>query len=325
MTDPNTKAEITPFIPTWWGRSGTLQTILSSIWPQPNTALPGSHMEIPLTDGDRILCKVDRPHSWKSGDPFYLIVHGLTGSSESLCVSRLTEALFLAGKMCIRMNLRGCGDGEGLAHQVSHCGRSADVHEVCTQLHKTFPGSPLHLVGFSKGGNIALKAGAEISDKPDFPITTCIAICPPIDLEACVRYLGEPQRCWIDQYFVTKLKRSTQRHHHRFPELGTVHFARKMSLYDFDDCYTAPQCGFDNAHDYYQQSSAKKVLHNCARPTLIVAAKDDPCIPLKIFDEIPYHPLLRLTLSEYGGHIAFVGQNKGQNWLANLVLQWSAS
>ena len=56
-------------------------------------------------------------------------------------MTRLALKLWQRGVRAIRMNMRGCGAGVGLARQPYHSGRSADVHAVLEELHAEWPQS----------------------------------------------------------------------------------------------------------------------------------------------------------------------------------------
>jgi predicted alpha/beta-fold hydrolase len=87
----------------------------------------------------------------------------------------------------------------------------------------------------------------------------------------------------------------------RLPEVRTVR--------RFDDVFTAPHFGFEDAEDYYHRASAMRVIDAIGIPTLIVAAGDDPFVPPEPFLDarVTGNPHITLELSEHGGHCAFLG------------------
>ena len=62
------------------------------------------------------------------------------------------------------------------------------------------------------------------------------------------------------------------------------------SLYAFDECYTAPQCGFRDALDYYRQCSAASLVPRLTMPCHILFAADDPLIDAHVFDAVALPP-----------------------------------
>ena len=61
--------------------------------------------------------------------------------------------------------------------------------------------------------------------------------------------------------------------------------ARIRSIREFDDAYTAPFHGFQDAADYYHRASAMRVIDKISVPTLIITAADDPFVPPGPFRE----------------------------------------
>ena len=89
------------------------------------------------------------------------------------------------------------------------------------------------------------------------------------------------------------------------------------AIIEFDDRYTAPLHGYQNAIDYYQQCSALYFLDAITLPTLIVNALDDPflsesCYPV---DQLKNHPSVNLETPKQGGHCGFTLFNQnGVYW-----------
>jgi uncharacterized protein len=80
------------------------------------------------------------------------------------------------------------------------------------------------------------------------------------------------------------------------------------SVRDFDETYTAPHFGFRNASDYYHRASAMRVIDRICVPGLIITAEDDPFVPSLPFRDprVQANRSLRVIVSRYGGHCAFV-------------------
>ena len=75
----------------------------------------------------------------------------------------------------------------------------------------------------------------------------------------------------------------------------------------FDDLFTGPIHGFENADDYYTRSSCKQYLGGILQPCLIVHAKDDPFMSPDIVptpDELSNST--ELAVSHNGGHAGFI-------------------
>jgi predicted alpha/beta-fold hydrolase len=99
------------------------------------------------------------------------------------------------------------------------------------------------------------------------------------------------------------------------------------SLRAFDDAYTAPDGGFLNAADYYEQVGARHVLQQIAVPTLILTAQDDPFIPYRTFDipAIHSHSDIHFIAAQHGGHCGFVQRTRSEEdvfWAENRLIEF---
>jgi len=92
-------------------------------------------------------------------------------------------------------------------------------------------------------------------------------------------------------------------------------FRRIATVRDFDNVVTAHFCGFEDAADYYARSSARGVMSQIRRPTLIMIAQDDPFVPFGPFRDaaIAGNSFITLVAPEHGGHCAFISQEAGPN------------
>ncbi len=75
-----------------------------------------------------------------------------------------------------------------------------------------------------------------------------------------------------------------QRKAELFPErYSTDRFFGPRTLREWDDAITAPEWGYRDASDYYHRGSALPVTGQIHVPTLILAAHDDPLVPIASF------------------------------------------
>jgi predicted alpha/beta-fold hydrolase len=262
---------------------------------------------VQLLDGDMIALEVSTPQGWRPYDPTVVLLHGLCGCHRSPYMQRLARKLLRHGLRAIRMNLRGCGSGKGLARYPYHSGSSADVLAVLDRLYQDAPASPVTLVGFSLGGNIALKLAGEMSATVPENLQRVIALCPPADLVACAHLLSQPTNRLYNRYFTRLLCADVAYRHARFPDLPPVALPDGLSLYEFDEYYTAPQGGFRDALDYYRQCSAAPLVPRIPVPCHILFAADDPLIDAHVFDGVVLPTNVQVIRTSHGGHLGFLG------------------
>jgi len=252
-----------------------------------------------------------------------VLVHGLGGSASSSYLVRVARRLESQGILTVRVNLRGAGEGAPHARLPYHSGRSEDVRAVGEWLHRRFPSSPVTVLGFSLGANIALKLAAEMGEQRFGSIDSFVAVSPPVDLEASCRKIA--LRPVLDRFFVDGLRRHVAEIHRHFPELHEPRFPKRMTLMDFDEAYTAPRGGFMNARDYYARSSSGPLVASIRAPTLLLYAEDDPLIDTDALRALRSRSQLDVVATPQGGHVAFLGNPLGGRpfrWMDELLLRW---
>ena len=97
------------------------------------------------------------------------------------------------------------------------------------------------------------------------------------------------------------------------------------TLFEFDDIFTAPLHGFENATDYWRRASAKPVLGDIALPAWVINPQNDPFVPQSCLpkqDEVA--PCVELCQPKDGGHVGFTsGAFPGTlQALPQAVLRW---
>ena len=83
---------------------------------------------------------------------------------------------------------------------------------------------------------------------------------------------------------------------------------------------------FANAADYYARVACGQYLHAIRRPALIVHALDDPfMVPGIVPKATALAPSVTLELSEHGGHVGFLSQDRRGRpdyWLERRFSDW---
>jgi predicted alpha/beta-fold hydrolase len=233
--------------------------------------------------------------------------------------------LWARGVRAVRLNLRNAGSGFGLSRGVYHAGRTEDVRRVVEWAARRAPRSPIALIGYSLGANLVLKLAAEAADDPLPGFDCVLAANPPIDLAESARYIRRPMSQFYDQHFVKQLCSDVGRLHDAFPDLGPVSFPTQLTLYDFDNHYTAPRNGFSGADDYYRRSSAAPMVPRIKADGLVVHSLDDPFIPAEPFGRIAFPPGLALELIPGGGHLGYLSRQSwdgDRRWLDARLIAW---
>jgi predicted alpha/beta-fold hydrolase len=281
--------------------------------------------EVELPDGDRLLVLESVPPDWEPEMPAAVLVHGLAGCADANYVVRLSRLLLRMGIRTVRVNLRGSGEGFGLARQIYHAGRSDDLRQVLRWQSARIPGSPIALIGFSLGASLVLKTGIEATDQPIDGLDCLLAANAPIDLIHCAALMRLPENLLYNWNFVRWLRSMVDRLHRQFPELGPPNLDGVRTLYEFDDRYTAPKSGFASADDYYTRCSVSSTIGRIALPGLVVHALDDPFIGAEPFLNIEQPPTITVDLVRYGGHLGYLSRKPwmgSHRWLDSRLSTW---
>lgn len=305
--------------------SGLAQTIAAAYWPTTVDRLSKKYHDILLDDGDALRVVENRPAQWSPGDRIVILVHGLAGSHESNYMVRMAQRLYKQNILVIRVNLRGCGVGHGLARFPYHSGRSEDLRFVLRWLQQKFSSSPVTQVGYSLGANITLKLAGEDGTRQTGNLDSVVAISPPADLAKTALHLRNSSNVLFDQFFVWKLRYDTYKLHKQFPDIPRPKIPLKISLTQFDDYYTAPRSGFSSAQDYYSKSSSAPLVQNIDVPCLILCSHDDPIIEAKSVANLKLSSSTELVMTKAGGHVGFLGRAGSSfenQWMDNLIARW---
>ena len=314
------------FRPSRWLRNRHLQSMLASTHWRRGRLLRGCaplaaaarELLLDCGEGVRLQCFISSP-AHGSGRPVVLL-HGWEGSADSLYVLSLAQLLFERRFEVVRLNLRDHGDTHHLNRELFHSCRLAEVTGAVHALQQQWPGRPLHLIGFSLGGNFLLRVAAQAREA-GLDLARVIAVSPVLEpaetLMALQRGLPGYQR-----YFVNKWLRSLRRKQAAWPdsydfrELTRMRDLRLMTA-ELVRCHT----DFATLEDYlngYAITGAR--LARLEVPASILTSLDDPIIPATALARLARPAGLSLTVSRYGGHCGFFEHLRGLTWLEQRIL-----
>lgn len=246
--------------------------------------------------------------------PTLALVHGLEGSSESAYMRGLAALAFAGGFNVLRINQRNCGGTERLTATLYNSGLSADFRAVLFELIERDRLPQIFFAGYSMGGNLVLKMAGELGATRPRELRGVAAVCPTLELAACVDAIARPGNGLYQWHFVRHLKSRMRRKAKLFPGRFALNgMGRVRTVREFDEAITAPHCGYRDAADYYERASALRVAERIAVPTLIVTSKDDPVVPFAPFErpEIAGNPQIQIVATEHGGHCSFISRSAG--------------
>ncbi|MCH9611616.1 MAG: hypothetical protein S4CHLAM102_00860 [Chlamydiia bacterium] len=299
------------------------QTVLSSLIDFDSGIRSKTHY-LDLTDGDVLAYEESTPDAWRPDMPIVVMVHGLCGSHRSHYMKRISRKFFNKNVKAIRLNLRGCGSGKGLARNIYHSGCSPDIAFALRTIKKQYPDAPLYLIGFSLGANLVLKLAGELGEKAKDLLHGVISVSPPVDLLSSARLFAQPSNHFYERYFLKLLIEDITFIHNKFEDLPKYDLPANININDFDELYVAPRANFPSALDYYRVCSSKRVIRDIKIPAKILFAQDDPIILHTSLDGIALPKNVQVYKTKYGGHIGYMGINvfKEFRWLDHRVTGW---
>ena len=304
-------------------RNPHLLTIAGNYWPRKidERRFPAIRRLYQIDERTTILAFEHQPEAPARGQIVFL--HGLEGCADSGYILSFAQEALTRGFGVHRVNLRTCGGTEELCETLYHSGLTSDTRFILKEL-QTRRLDPLFLVGFSLGGNIALKLAGELGETS--LLAGVCAVSTPIDLAACVRECTDkPANFLYARRFLERLRDRVKRKAKLAPHLyNAAGLKNAKTIWEFDDHFTAPLFGFGTAANYYATQSSMRYLKSIRVPTLVVSAKDDPLVPFQIYNhpEFRSNPALTLLAPEHGGHVGFLSRHKPRFWLDQVTLNW---
>lgn len=288
-----------------WLFNGHLQTIVPSLFRNSHP-LPFERERVDTPDGDFL----DLDWLRKGSSDLVIISHGLEGNSRRPYMAGMARHFFSNGYDVLTWNFRGCSGELNRTPIFYHSGATYDLDLVVEHAGKNY--TNIYLVGFSLGGNLTLKYLGENRDRNP-KIRKAVAISVPLHLESSCIKISTGENVVYANRFLKTLKEKVVQKSKLFPnEIPTGILRKIKTLQDFDDHYTGPLHGFDDAHDYYEQNSSLYFLERIRIPVLILNAQNDPflserCFPVSLGRKLDH---VWMDFPRDGGHVGFSPRKK---------------
>jgi predicted alpha/beta-fold hydrolase len=310
-----------PFLGTGGGHRQTLLGYLlrrSMRW-----TLPSEDLIVESKDGERLLVRASFQEQAREKSPALVLVHGLGGSDASGYLVAAGLLAYRRGYHVLRMNMRGAGDSEGLCRGLYNAGLDQDLLSVLERAAGETPA--VAAAGFSLGASLMLLTLGRRREALPKAVFGAAAVSPPLSLRACALALERGGNRLYAAHFMGGLRRSYRRKQQVLPSLYEARLeAGTRTVFEFDDLITARYGGYTGAEDYYERSSAGPWLSRIDRPTLVLAAQDDPMIPIESILPFASSGAVTREYSRTGGHVGFLGEAEapGHFWAAERILSF---
>ncbi len=307
------------FKPAWWLSNAHLQTLFPALVRRPQAL--NFHQRERLYTIDNDFIDID----WcakQSKKPLVILLHGLTGSSQSPYITGLQRTFLQQGWRSAVLNFRGCsGEPNNLARSY-HSGDTEDINFLYQTLRQREPQTPIAMIGFSLGGNVLLKwlgeQGKHIS------LVAAIAVSVPLQLDVCATKLDQNFSKIYRNHLISNLIAYMKKKQQHLESQGLYEEVKKIirlgdlngikSFWDYDNRVIARLYNFKDVHEYYQLSSSRQFLKDIQIPTKIIQALDDPFMTKDVLpDQSELSPFVQLELTRSGGHVGFISGNNPFN------------
>lgn len=315
------------FTPAWWLNNRHLQTVYPALMRK--TARPCCRRERLVTPDNDFL---DIDWCGEGQQPLVMLLHGLTGSSQSGYIIGLQQALLAQGWRSVALNFRGCSGEYNHTARCYHSGETEDIQFLYHTLRQREPHMPMAAVGFSLGGNVLLKWLGEQGH--NLNLEAAVAVSVPYLLAECATRLDTGFAKVYRDNLLAELKHYVAAKHAYLTMLGKSEEANKLaqvgdlsgirSFWQYDGLVVAKLHGFKDAQDYYQRSSSRQFLKAIRVDTLLLHSEDDPFMTPAVCpqpNELSASTVLELSRS--GGHVGFItGSNpfKPKYWLEQRIV-----
>jgi predicted alpha/beta-fold hydrolase len=315
------------FEPSWPLRHAGVQSALASFkprnWPKRGHRMARAARQHVLDCGEGV-----RLMGLHSGQPaghapkgLAVLIHGWEGSHDSVYLFSLACTLYDAGYDVFRLNLRDHGGTHALNEEMFHSARIKEVLGAVKAVGQLDAARPLFVVGFSLGGNFALRIGlrgAESGARPDL----AVGICPAINPGATLRALDEGP-AFFHRYFIKKWRRTLVAKAAAWPK--RYDFSEQLAMDNFVEItarFVERYTEYGSLEKYLATYTlTPEILRTSNAPLAIITAQDDPVVPFADFHGLADTPDLRFLAPRYGGHCGFVENFRLRSWAERRILE----
>lgn len=298
-----------------------LQTLRNFLLPQPRIDSASASIKLPMSDGDILAARLNMPID-PPKRPLIILVHGLTGSENSVNIISAANYLVQKSWRVLRINLRGTMPTRPQARGHYHAGKTEDLLQALTQLPTQLLNNGIILIGHSLGGNLILKfLGEGLGDKN---ILGGVSISAPLILRDTCTQMMKPRNFFYHRHILKAMKEEALAPGAELSHSQTEAITSARSIYDFDHNFIAPLFGYQDADDYYVNNSSGRFLRGISKPTLIIHALNDPWIPPEVYLETQWdlYPTIKTKITKSGGHLGFHGKTNKVAWHNLVTHDW---
>jgi predicted alpha/beta-fold hydrolase len=236
-----------------------------------------------------------------------ILIHGWEGSADSTYIVSTARFFFRRGYDIFRLNLRDHGRSHHLNQGLFHGALIEETAQAVLNIARLLPNRSCFLIGFSLGGNFALRIALRQTSFPIPNLKKVFTISPALDPYLTTLAIDNSPAVYR-VYFLNKWKRSLRRKQQCFPEIYRFEeILRHKTCMALTEAIMPWYPELGHYRDYFRRYTLTgNTLAFLAMPVTIITAEDDPFLPPDDFRSLPHNRFLDLFIQRYGGHCGFL-------------------
>lgn len=317
------------FRPTALIRHPQVQSILATKSPRRRKWLArGSRMEslchshtLDCGDGVKLVGYHSPQPAGVAARGLCVLIHGWEGSHESAYLYSMACALHGAGYNVFRLNLRDHGGTHHLNKELFHSARMDEVLGAFRAILALDATLPLFVIGFSMGGNFALRVAMQGPGAGVVPRLT-VGISPAIEPGHTLQAIdGGPGL--IRWYFNDKWRKTLAAKKAAWPDYDFSHYHRLPNFVEITRRFVEEHTEYGTLENYLAQYTLTPAqIIAAASPVAVITSRDDSVIPFHFFDGLREEGAVRAFIAtDLGGHCGFIQNLNLDCWAEQRVLE----
>lgn len=216
----------------------------------------------------------------KSINKLMIMVHGLTGGSETTYMREISKDYAARGYKVAIVHNRGISDTPIVTPLVYHAAFTGDIKDSIRYIRNKYPNVPCYALGVSMGANLLTKLFGETHEFDDY-ILGFVSVSNPLNMLAAVKL----NKGTIIDYFIKKRLKAI---------FSKYKILKNVEGIDFESIKTAKSTteldnevtikihkSFTSVDDYYTKTSSYYDIKNLRIKSLFINARDDRLSPIK--------------------------------------------
>ena len=232
---------------------------------------------------------------------------GWLGHKDSKYLIPLADLLHINNFDIIRIHPIDHGDTEHLNKDFFRATDIQTLIEAVEFIGNKYQNNEIHLIGFSLGGNIALRISA--CESINF-LKSTVVISPVIDPEISMRAMDNTS--WIlKKYFVNKWRRTLRRKMRLHNISNLEESLRYKDLEKMTEFFTKNFSPHSDVKELFSGYAINQdIINQIKNNTLIYSSVDDPCVPIEPLCKLHQTDNVKFKPQQYGGHCGFIDDFK---------------